>query len=319
MKIAVFWGGAHTLPGACDRNTWYSFYNSGWKYGFEQLGHTIDYFAWEDNGDHPGYDFYLYAPGFLTTDTFHKNLHHPNAFFTEEASLGISWAINHSFHYDAITFLDFLNWKSMKANGVKNAYWVPGAVDPTIFHPIGAERSRSATFLGNYDTKVVIHDGLTRIDYIRAIDSRVKDAVVARGYYADLANTVWNCTKLGVDVPIVDFCSFRLFQIIAAGAFCVTRKPRVPTGIDYLLPQAHCYYGLYNDLEDLIDNCIPACLNLIEVYPQAIEQTRKYVLENNTFKQRADQLLQIAGLKPVEEKLFYLKENYEEAIQKSPI
>lgn len=308
MKIAIFWGGAHTLPGACDQNTWYSFYNSGWKYGFEQLCHQVDYFAWEDEADHPGYDLYLYAPGFLTTATFHKNLHHPNLFFTEEASLGVSWAINHSFHYDGICFLDFLNWKSMKANGVENAYWVPGAVDPTIFHQLDLERRHTATFLGNFDKTVVIENNRVRLDYIKAID-KVPGALVAQGYYATHANRIWNETSLGIDVPIVDFCSFRLFQIIAAGAFCITRKPRVNSGIDYLLPNN--LYGTYENVDELIKHCIPLWLNYFNTGTRKICQAAKeHVLATCTFKQRAQQLLQIAKLEPRQENLFYLEENY---------
>jgi len=307
MKIAVFWGGAHTLPGACDDNTWYSFYNSGWKYGFEQLGHQIDYFAWEDIADHPGYDLYLYAPGFLTTATFHKNLHHPNLFFTEEASLGISWAINHSFHYDGVCFLDYLNWKAMKANGVKNAYWVPGAVDPTIFHPTNCQKRHLVTFLGNYDHTVIIEKSHTRVDYIRAIDT-LPGALVARGYYSMEANRVWNETYVGIDVPIVEFCSFRLFQIIAAGALCLTRKTRVESGISHLLPTD--LYETYTDLDDLISRWRYVDKNVGLMFADKIQKAQEHVMKHNTFKQRAQQLLQIAKLESRQEELFKIEENY---------
>ena len=311
MKIAIFWGGRHTLPGACDHTTWYSFYNSGWKYGFESLGHTIDYFAWDDEDNHSGYDLYIYAPGFLTTATFHKNLHHPNIFFTEEASLGVSWAINHSFHYDGLAFLDFLNWKSLRANGIKNAYWVPGAVDPTIFHPLDTEKNRTLTFLGNFDQTVVIEKGRVRLDYIKAIDSQIPDSLVAKGFYSDAANRVWNSTYVGIDVPIVDFCSFRLFQIIAAGAFCLTRKPRVETGIDYLLPNN--LYSTYKDLDHLIETWKPLARDVKpfgKLFAEKTVKAREHVLNHNTFKQRAQQLLQIAKLEPRDEALFYEESNY---------
>ena len=298
MKIAVFWGGRHTLPGNCDLGTWYSFYNSGWKYGFETLGHTVDYFAWDDTDSHPGYDLYVYAPGFLTNKTFHKKLHKPNVFFTEEASFGVSWGIAHSFYYDHVCTLDLINYQALVSNGVKNAHWVPGAVDPTIFkldHQYDSDkRVYNATFLGSYDSEVKITANDTRLDYIRAIDAANKPSMVANGFYSFEANKIWNVSKIGVDVPIVEFVSFRLFQIIASGAFCVTRKPRVETGLETLM-LPYCY-DLYESIDDLTNNVIPNLLRRDNIRVEGAKAARDFVIKNHTFKNRAEQLLQIVGL-----------------------
>lgn len=299
MRIAVFWGGRHTLPGACDPNTWYSFYNSGWKYGFESLGHSVDYFAWDDNADHPGYDLYIYAPGFLTNLTYHKNLHHPNVFFTEEISLAVTWAISHSMYYDNVCFLDYVNYKAVRTCGVKNVWWVPGAVDPTVFNDLGQDRYYNSAFLGTYDNNVVINNNQTRLDYVRTIDAKNKPSMVATGFYAFEANKIWNSTKIGVDVPIVEFASFRLFQIIAAGAFCLTRKPRIDTGIYRLLNEDE--FGTYQDSNDLVNSVIPYWTLVDEKRTKMVAKARENVLNNHTFKERATQLLWISGLldKPV--------------------
>lgn len=294
MKIAVFWGGKHTLPGACDQNTWYSFYNSGWRYGFENLGHQIDYFAWEDCESHPGYDLYIYAPGFLTNLTYHPKLHHPNVFFTEEASCAVSWAASHSYYYDAVTFLDYINWKAVKSIGIKNAFWVPGAVDPSVFHKLNTERVYNTAFLGSYDSNVKILGNQTRMDFILAIDAHNKPSLVGRGFYAFEANKIWNASKIGIDVPIVEFCSFRLFQIMAAGAFCLTRKTRINSGISYLLPEG--LYDTYSDIDDMVFNVVPYWLSKQDKRDKAAHTATEFVLENHTFKNRAFQLLQIAGL-----------------------
>lgn len=298
MRIAIFWGGEHTLPGRCDDLTWYSFYNSGWRYGFENLGHQVDYFAWNDESDHPGYDLYVYAPGFLTNTTFRRKLHHPNVFFTEEAALAVSWGIAHTYYYDHVCSLDFVNVTAMVACGAKNVHWVPGAVDPTIFHIMNVGepslgREWDAAFLGTYDQSVVIDHGMTRLDYLRAMERTIPRILVGTGYYAHNANNIWNVAKVGIDVPIVEFCSFRLFQIIAAGAFAVTRKSRIPTGIDLLLQPEH--YTTYEDVEDLAKNVMPRLMADPELASKQAS-AREYVLKNHTFVNRAHQLLKIVGL-----------------------
>jgi len=294
MKIAVFWGGKHTLPGVCDENTWYSFYNSGWKYGFESLGHDVKYFSWDDVEDRAGYDLYIYAPGFLTNLTYHPKIYHPNIFFTEEASCAVSWAASHSYYYDAVAFLDYINWKAVKHIGVKNAYWVPGAVDPVVFRNLNQERIYNTAFLGSYDDNVKIIDGKTRLDFIRAIDAHNKPSMVARGYYAFEANKIWNVTKIGVDVPIVEFCSFRLFQIIASGAFCVTRKTRLDSGISQLLQTD--MYDTYENINDLVFNVSPYWISKNQKRDDLSKKAQDFVLKNHTFKNRAEQMLKIAGL-----------------------
>ena len=108
MKIAVYWGDPHTLPGNCDDNTFHSFYNAGWKYGFESLGHEVEYFAWGNNNDNPGFDLYVYAPGFLSNLTFKPKIHKPNVFFTEEVSMAPCWAVGHSFYFDHYCFVPIL-------------------------------------------------------------------------------------------------------------------------------------------------------------------------------------------------------------------
>lgn len=308
MKIAVYWGDPHTLPGRCDENTWYSFYNSGWKYGFESLGHQVDYFAWGDNEDRPGYDLYVYAPGFLTNLTLKPKIYSPNVFFTEEVTLAPAWAIAHSYHYDNVCVLDYMNFKALRALGVRNAWWVPGAVDPTVFKDLGQHRHYNCVFLGTFDNKVFIDKRRTRMDYIQAINE-MPTSMVARGYYAFEANKIWNSGKIGIDVPIVEFCSFRLMQMIAAGTFCITRETRIESGINHLLSDYATYRSLtYHNLEELRE-VIPFWMNNQDEMEQLNARAKKRVMSHHTFEHRAKQLLQIARLEPRQESLFFCEEN----------
>jgi len=194
--------------------------------------------------------------------------------------------------------LDLINYQALVSNGVKNAHWVPGAVDPTIFkldHQYDSDkRVYNATFLGSYDSEVKITANDTRLDYIRAIDAANKPSMVANGFYSFEANKIWNVSKIGVDVPIVEFVSFRLFQIIASGAFCVTRKPRVETGLETLM-LPYCY-DLYESIDDLTNNVIPNLLRRDNIRVEGAKAARDFVIKNHTFKNRAEQLLQIVGL-----------------------
>ncbi len=258
-KVAIFWGGKHTLPGQCDENTWLSFYNSGWKFGFESLGYKVDFFAWEDNEEHPGYDLYVYAPGYLSNKTFRTRLHKPNVFFTEEASIAPIWAINHCYYYDHVFLLDYINWIALRKAGLKNAWWLPGAVDPTVFYPLKKEkRFYNSCFLGNYDCTVVIDGVNTRWDYIYGLNTKTEKSLVGKNCYAREANKAWNNAIIGVDIPIVDFCSFRLMQIAATETFILTRKSRVNSGIQYLLEDTSGMplFGSYTGLEDLVGNAV---------------------------------------------------------------
>jgi hypothetical protein len=304
LKIAVFWGDPHTLPNQCSKNTWYSFYNSGWKYGFEKLGHTVDYFAWGDQEDRSGYDLYVYAPGFLTNLTLKPKIYSPNVFFTEEVTLSPAWAISHSFYYDNVCVLDYMNFRALRSLGIKNAWWVAGAVDPTIFHDLKQPRSYNCVFLGTYDNNVYIDKKRTRLDYIYAINE-FPQSMVARGYYASEANNIWNSGKIGIDVPIVEFCSFRLMQMISAGVLCVTRETRIDSGINHLLK----HFDTYKDLEDLRDRVVPSWLNNPEHMVETIKLAQEHVASHHTFEHRAKQLLQIANLEPREESLFFCEEN----------
>lgn len=293
MKVAIFWGGAHTLPGKCDENTWYSFYNSGWRYGFESLGHQVDWFAYEDLGNYPGYDLYIYAPGFLTHLTMRDNLHHPNIFFTEELGVATSWAINHSYYFDHVCFMDYMNWSILHNHlGIQNVHWVPPAVDPTVFKDLTQPRDNNCSFLGNYDDTIkILGKNQTRKTYIQAIDAHNHPSSVARGFYAFEANKVWNNTKIGVDVPLTEFFSFRNLQIIAAGALCITRKVKLPSGVEHLLKKDE--YITYNDLDHLIFEVLPYWIEHEKLRNKVIEKAKMNVLANHTFKNRAEQILEI--------------------------
>jgi len=306
VKIAVFWGDPHTLPNQCSKTTWHSFYNSGWKYGFEKLGHTVDYFAWGDNEDRSGYDLYIYAPGFLTNLTLKKKIYSPNVFFTEEVTLSPAWAVAHSFYYDNICVLDYMNFKSLRTLGINNAWWVPGAVDPTIFFDQKQDRHYNCIFLGTFDNNVFIENKRTRLDYIYAINE-FPQSMVARGYYADQANNIWNSGKIGIDVPIVEFCSFRLMQMISAGVLCLTRQTRIPSGINYLLDENH--FDTYKDLDELRDEVVPRWLKNTDEMSETIKRSQEHVASHHTFEHRAKQLLQIANLETREDKLFFCEEN----------
>jgi hypothetical protein len=305
MKIAVFWGDPHTLPENCDPNTWHSFYNSGWKYGFEKLGHKVDFFAWGDQEDRSGYDLYVYAPGFLTNLTLKPKIYSPNVFFTEEVTLAPAWAIAHSYHYDNVCVLDYMNFKALRALGIRNAWWVPGAVDPTVFRDLNQNRHYNCVFLGTYDNKVFIDKRRTRIDYIQAISQMADPSMVARGYYAFEANKIWNSGKIGIDVPIVEFCSFRLMQMISAGVLCITRETRIDSGIRHLLS----FYDTYHNLEELRDEVIPYWVANQDERNDYIRKAQEQVASHHTFEHRAKQLIQIANLEAKDEKLFFCEEN----------
>jgi spore maturation protein CgeB len=300
MRIAMYWGDEHTLPGKCDDIAFNSFYNSGWKDGFESLNHTIDYFTYNDNENRQGYDLYIYGPGFLSNKTMKKNIYSPNIFFTEKLAVAQSWAVAHSFHFDNICFLDYTNFASLRALGIKNCWWVPGAYNPKIFRDIGLERKFNCMFLGNYDTEVIINNKHTRIDYIRHIDS-LPTAMVGRGYYAANANRMWNAAKVGIDVPIAEFCSSRLMQVMGSGTFCLTRKPRIETGISYLLD----HYATYNDVYDLA-NVVKYWVDHEEARLDRVKRAHELVNKKHTFSQRARQLLMIAGLMEKDPSLFFI-------------
>jgi hypothetical protein len=306
LKIAVYWGDAHTLPGKCDDNTWYSFYNSGWKYGFEKLGHQVDYFAWDDSQDRQGYDLYIYAPGFLTNLTMKPKIYSPNIFFTEEVSVSTGFAVGHAYHYDNLCFLDYMNFKALRSLGLRNIWWVPGAVDPTVFKDFGQSRQHNCVFLGNFDNTFFIENGRTRLDYIKTID-KMPTSIVARGYYAFEANKIWNSGKIGIDVPLYEFCSFRLMQIIAAGNFCLTRQTRINSGIQHILQNDD--YDTYHNLEELRDKTVPFWLNNFDEMKVRNKKAKERVMSLHTFEHRAKQLLQIARLQAREDKLFFCEEN----------
>jgi hypothetical protein len=268
------------------------------------LGHTVDYFAWGDQEDRSGYDLYVYAPGFLTNLTLKPKIYSPNVFFTEEVTLSPAWAISHSFYYDNVCVLDYMNFRALRSLGIKNAWWVAGAVDPTIFHDLKQPRSYNCVFLGTYDNNVYIDKKRTRLDYIYAINE-FPQSMVARGYYASEANNIWNSGKIGIDVPIVEFCSFRLMQMISAGVLCVTRETRIDSGINHLLK----HFDTYKDLEDLRDRVVPSWLNNPEHMVETIKLAQEHVASHHTFEHRAKQLLQIANLEPREESLFFCEEN----------
>lgn len=305
LKIAVLWGGEHTLIDRCEKNKWYSFYNSGWKYGFESLGHEVTFFPWSNRDNLPGFDFYLYAPGYLHVDTFHNNVHYPNAFVTEEANIPLLWVLNHTYLYDNVYTLDFFNWWALRsqrnADGSRNHQmdkvgWLPGAVDPTVFGPLGTKPKYNGAFLGNYDARTVITGNDTRYDYLQSLDKHAKLFLSAKGFYAFEANKVWNNTKIGVDIPIVDFCSYRLFQIMATGTFCLTRRPRMNSGIGFLLDSE--MYGTYENKGDLIHHILPYWLqeNREGDRLRRAKSAQEYVLKHHTFRERALHLLTRAGL-----------------------
>jgi spore maturation protein CgeB len=191
--------------------------------------------------------------------------------------------------------LDYMNYVSLRANGIKNAHWLPGAYDPTVFKDLGIERGRSATFLGTYDQVVHINDGKVRLNYIQDIDAKIPDSMVARGYYAHEANKLWNNTLVGIDVPIVEFTSFRLFQIMASGAMCLTRKPRIEAGWDELF-LGEDIVDTYDTSDELCHAVAPYWINQKEKREERVKKSKEFVSKYHSFKNRAWQILNITGL-----------------------
>jgi spore maturation protein CgeB len=209
-------------------------------------------------------------------------------------------------YWDYLFLMSEINVKALQAMGHYNVRLMLPACDHTIFHPAEMPYRNTVTFLGNldivYKLAKVNHINGTRIEILQAIKRTYGDAAFIwgrdsdRGFYAEEANTLYNDSKICLDLPVMSVVGPRFFQAGASNGcmmlpWAYTRsslfKESFKEGTDYI-----CFTG---GVEGCL-KCLEESLKEPDKLKEISESLRTKILAEHTFKNRLKQILETTCL-----------------------
>ena len=204
----------------------------------------------------------------------------------------IKWSSN--FHY---VFLTCYPWvEQLRELGI-NAFFMPQATDPAVYHPVKSELKYECdvAFIGSWKPG--------REEILTALDTKFKLRLFGSNYsykmikpvYLEEFNKVCNSAKVIVNItssenwPIHEKTfSQRIYMVMAAGGYLVT---------DYIPGLPFKWLGVYDTIPEL-KGIIEWTLHNENLRKNVCKNARMEILKNHTYYHRIKEILECLRLSP---------------------
>jgi len=248
-KIAVIWG-SHR------KDAPFSTHHSFWEATIREYpGMRMERVTWDEVKHLPdGFDLYFFIdfhpslfrlpPDRLRPRAFYwwDSFHHTFVYPAQVASL-----------FDRSYFAEKITTDGLRALGVANAQWLPGAFYPGLYHPLpGMNKVHDYGFIGNEDD-VMVRARLTRKGFLdRLRYTSGLHGYLGHGVTGPIVNQIYNESKILFDWSIWNNVGTRIFEAIGSGGFFLTNRSPHPSGLAELAEDGKhfvSYDGSFDDFE----------------------------------------------------------------------
>jgi hypothetical protein len=196
-------------------------------------------------------------------------------------------------YYDHVFIFSEVNLLALKSLGVSNVHEILPCVDPRYFKAEDIPKGFDVSFIGQLGSYIKIGEG-TRLDYLIRLDGK-KDKIkpfIGRGFHCEQASTIYNQSKIVLDLPVTFTVGARSMQIGATTAMLM-----MPSGLRSRQWFDHFMMGEdYAEFEPTF-KAFHEAINFWLGDPAAMkrvsENLRKKVLAGHTFQHRFDQMIRM--------------------------
>jgi hypothetical protein len=286
-KIAVVWGMHRNDP---KHFTHQQFWEETLR---DRPGFVVERLTWPEIGHIPeGFDLYLFIDFNACLFKLPPNRLRPRALYWWDS-------FHHTFVYpaqaselfDRAYFAEKFTADALQNAGFQNAYWLPGAFYPGLYHPLtGVNKVHDYAFLGTEDDTVVRsrltrHAFLNRLRYTSGVHG-----YIGNGIHGDHVNQIYNESKVLFDWSIFYNLGTRFFETIGSGGFLLKDRLQHPNGMD-LLAKEGVHFASYDGSFDDFERQIKKYLKDDAARERIAREGHEHFLKNHTYSNRLDQIL----------------------------
>ena len=271
----------------------YESYGDHWIDGFRDAGCSVDVYGYNQINELPaGYDFYFFVELRYDPTTIPDHVHPRGMYCWDSHVTGIAQYEPCAANFDVAFFASKIDTIALQEKGYTNVHWVPEACNSHVHRNLEIERPYDTAFIGQQDVTNKKRKGQTRLQFLKHLEGNFNSFIGMR-FYGEAYAEWLNKAKLGFDRPITYDIGTRLFEIAACGAVPLYPRLDMPSGIEELMEEGVHYVAYDDTIEDLNEK-IKYYLEHDEERKQIALRAQTHVLASHTYKNRAEQILQIA-------------------------
>lgn len=207
----------------------------------------------------------------------------PNAYWVSDTHLGFDYRLGKAREFDHVFCAQKKAAEDFRREGIKNAYWLPHAVEPTAYYPHPWVKKYDVVFVGN-----VNNEG--RAEYLDRLFKEFPNWYFGKHLFEEAAEKFCQ-GKIVFNHAIKEDVNMRLFEVLATGSFLLTQC--VPTLEELFTDGSHL--ATYHDVDSMVETA-RYYLERPELREKIAEAGYKEVLAKHTFKHRAEEILRKCGL-----------------------
>lgn len=183
----------------------------------------------------------------------------------------------------------------LRADGIKNVFWLPLGFDSSILPVEPLERIHDVSFVGSNDPRVHPERGA----YIKQISESFPNHLFVSSATPVEMGGIYAQSKIVFNKSVNNDLNMRYFEALGAGA-CLVTDPIIDNGVDDIFKRGEDFFE-YEDDKSLL-KVIEKLLTNPLLMDQVSERVRRKILENHTYDHRAVQILEatkrVEKLKP---------------------
>lgn len=270
------------------------------------LGFGEDVRRYEPRGELPEHELYLYVDDGRDDVTW--ECPKPNAYYAVDTHLGYDYRLEKAKQFDHVYCAQKNGAARMRADGIKNAQWLPLACSPSAnpdlaeicAHPARAQIEGSGGIDKQYDVVFVgyINQGAgpgsnNRLEYLDRIFEEFPNSWLTTNVFFEEMAMRYIRGRVGLNISIRDDLNMRFFEIMSTGTCLVTNRTVV--GINDLGFEEGTHFLGYDGQDEMVQQ-IQWALNNPNEREAIAKAGHELVRQNHQYKHRMHKILDIAGV-----------------------
>jgi hypothetical protein len=225
----------------------------------------------------------------------------PNALWCIDTHLGYETRHGWAKNFDYVFCAQKTGVEKMKADGLKEVYWLPLACSPQVdinareAQKLGINNVNKATdvcFVGHLN-RGHGEEGNDRVDYLDALFAEFPNFTLSFKKFFGQAAIRYIRSKIGFNVSITDDLNMRFFEAMSYGTALLTNRNVI--GIEDMDFEEDVHYFAYEGKDEMVEKAHWMIDNEPERERVAL-QGHKLARDKHTYEDRMMELLKVCGL-----------------------